>query len=256
LVILFIDEEKRDHMIICEIGLNHMGNIKYANEYIDKIIKSKADGILFHIREKSFYEKYPELELSNQVYKTISKMIKKNKMKFGITLADPEKIKFCEKLDVDFYKIFSKDILYEKLVKKIILTKKKIFVSTGMSNISEIKKFVNLTKNNKKQITLIHTQLDNSIEKVNLKAILLLKEKFKMNVGYGNHASNIFTIYISIAYEPTDFLFYVKGTKVRKHIDEPHAVQLKDLKKFIDDLNELKKSIGKKTKIKMNANIK
>jgi N,N'-diacetyllegionaminate synthase len=243
-------------MIICEIGLNHMGDERYVKEYVKNIINAKADGVLFHIREKSFYEQYPELELSDQYYKIISKILKKNKIKFGITLADPEKIKFCEKLNVDFYKIFSKDILYEKLVKKIISTKKKVFVSTGMSNISEINKFINLTKNNKKHITLIHTQLDNSIEKVNLKAILLLKEKFKMNVGYGNHASNIFTTYTAIAYEPTDLLFYVKGQKVKKHIDDPHAVKLKNLKEFIKNLNELKKSIGKKTKIKMKANIK
>jgi len=243
-------------MIICEIGLNHMGDEKYVKEYLKSIIHAKADGVLFHIREKSFYDQYPELELSDKFYQVISKILKKNKIKFGITLADPEKTEFCKKLNVDFYKIFSKDILYKELIKKIISSKKRILASTGMSDINEIKKFVNLIKNNKKQITLIHTQLDNSIEKVNLKAILLLKEKFKMNVGYGNHASNTYTIYTSIAYEPSDILFYVKGEKVRRHIDDPHAVQLMDLKKFIEELNELKKSIGKKTKIKMKANIK
>jgi len=51
-------------------------------------------------------------------------------------------------------------------------------------------------------------------------------------------------------------LFYVKGEKVRRHIDDPHAVQLKDLKKIIHNLNEVKKLIGKKTKIKMRSNIK
>ena len=243
-------------MIICEIGLNHMGDKKYVQEYLKKIINAKADGVLFHIREKSFYELHPKLELSKKVYESISKTLKKNKVKFGITLSDPEKIKFCENLGIDFYKIFSKDILNEKLVRKIILTKKKIFVSTGMSDMSEIKKFIDLNKINKKQMTLIHTQLDNNIEKVNLKAILLMKEKFKMNIGYGNHASNIFTIYVSIAYEPSDLLFYVKGEKFRRHIDDPHAIQLDNLEIFIENLRDLKKSVGKKTKIKMKANIK
>jgi len=86
--------------------------------------------------------------------------------------------------------------------------------------------------------------------------MLLLKEKFKMNVGYGNHASNVLTIYVSVAYEPSDLLFYVKGNKFRKHIDESHAVQLNNLKKFIENLRDLQKSIGSKTKIKMKANIK
>jgi len=46
-------------MIICEISLNHMGSEKYATHYIDKIIKAKAVGVLFHIREKEFYLKNP-----------------------------------------------------------------------------------------------------------------------------------------------------------------------------------------------------
>jgi sialic acid synthase SpsE len=243
-------------MIICEIGLNHMGNIKYANEYIDKIIKSKADGILFHIREKSFYDTNPKLLLPDRFYVDAIKKVKKHKIKFGITLADPNKIEFCKKIGVDFYKIFSRDILEQKILSKIKLTKKITFVSTGMSNLNEIKKFVNIIKSEIKHFTLIHTQLDNDIKKVNLKAILLLKEKFKMNVGYGNHASNILTIYASIAYEPSDILFYVKGSKYKKHIDDPHAVELNNLKKFIENIKDLEKSIGDKTKVKMNANIK
>lgn len=243
-------------MIICEIGLNHMGNIKYANEYIDKIIKSKADGILFHIREKSFYDTNPKLLLPDKFYVEAIKKVKKHNIKFGVTLADPNKIEFCEKLGVDFYKIFSRDILDYEILTKIKSTKKRTFVSTGMSDVNEIKKFVNIIKNKIKYFTLIHTQLDNNIEKVNLKAILLLKEKFKMNVGYGNHASNIFTIYVSIAYEPSDILFYVKGSKHKKHIDEPHAIELENLKKVIENIKDLEKSIGRKIKIKMNANIK
>ena len=242
-------------MIICEIGLNHMGDIKYANEYIDKIIKSKADGVLFHIREKSFYEINPKLLLPDKFYVQASKKIKNHKIKFGITLADPDKIEFCKKIDVDFYKIFSRDILDKKIIDKIKSTKKKTYVSTGMSNLSEIKKFIKLINYNK-QFTLIHTQLDNDIEKVNLKAILLLKEKFKMNVGYGNHAKNIFSIFVSIAYQPSDYLFYVKGSKIKKHPDEPHAISLNNLKDFIKNIKDLEKAVGNKTKIKMNANIK
>ena len=238
-------------MIICEVGLNHMGNIKYANEYIDKIIKAKADGILFHIREKSFYDANPKLLLPDKFYVDAIKKVKKHNLKFGITLADPDKIEFCKKIGVDFYKIFSRDILEEKLIKKIVLTKKKIFVSTGISNINEIKKFIDIIKNKKKQITLVHTYLDKDISKVNLKAIPLLKEQFKMNVAYGNHAENYLVIYLCIAFQPSDILFYVKGSKHRKHIDDFHAVRLDKLQSFIGNLKILPNALGNKNKIKL-----
>jgi len=243
-------------MIICEIGLNHMGNIKYANEYIEKIIKSNADGILFHIREKSFYEKNPKLLLTDKFYSDAIKKTKKNNLKFGITIADIDKIEFCEKIGVDFYKIFSRDILEKELIKKVLSTKKNIFVSTGLSNLKDIKKFVNLIKNHKKQFTLIHTQLDNNIEKVNLKAITLLKEKFKMNVGYGNHAKNIFIIFLSLALDPTDLIFYVKGSRYKKHIDDEHAIKLNELKTMIENIKELPKGLGEKRKYRSESKIK
>ena len=223
-----------------------MGSIKYANEYIDKIIKSKADGILFHIREKSFYDTNPKLLLPDKFYVEAIKKVKKYNIKFGVTLADPDKVEFCEKLGVDFYKIFSRDILEEELIKKIVSTKKKIFVSTGLSNINEIKKFERIIEKKKKQITLVHTYLDKNISKVNLKAIPFLKDQFKMNVAYGNHAENSLVIYLSLAFQPSDILFYVKGMKYKHHIDDPHAIKLNELQDFVKNIKILPNALGRK----------
>ena len=238
-------------MIICEIGLNHMGNTKYANEYIEKIIKTNADGILFHIREKSFYETNPKLLLSDKFYINAIKKIKKHNLKFGITIADIDKIEFCKNIGVDFYKIFSRDILEKELIKKVVSTKKKIFVSTGISNIKEIEKFEKTIGNKKKQIILVHTHLNKDISKVNLNAMNELKEKFKMNIAYGNHAENPFVIYLSLAFQPSDILFYVKGSKYKHHIDEPHSIELKKIEEFIVNLKILPSALGNKNKIKL-----
>ena len=238
-------------MIICEIGLNHMGDEEYARDYVRKIINAKSDGILFHIREKSFYKKHPKLLLSDRFYIESIKKVKKHKMKFGITLAASDKVEFCEKSGVDFYKIFSRDILEKELIRKIVLTKKKIFVSTGISNINEIKKFEKMIKNRKKQITLVHTHLDKDISKVNLNAIPNLKEKFKMNVAYGNHAENPIVVYLSLVFQPSDVLFYVKGSKHQKHIDDFHAVKLNELQNFVENLKILPNALGSKNKIKL-----
>jgi len=241
-------------MIICEVGLNHMGSIKYANEYINKIIRLKIDGIIFHLREKTFYQQRAgsKFLLPDDFYFKISKKLKKNKIKFGMAVVEPDSIDFCEKINVDFYKIFGDDIGNIKLLNKIKKTKKKTFVSTGTAGLSEIRKFVKHIVGCKQKFTLIHTQLNYDIEVVNLKAIPLLKEKFGLPVSYGNHASNIKVIYLALVYEPSDILFYVKGNKVKKHVDEPHAVRLDELPALVNDLYDLPKSIGSGKKIKMN----
>ncbi len=244
-------------MIICEIGLNHMGDINYAEDYVKKIIKAKADGVIFHIREKEFYDKQKNcvFKLNEEFYFKISKKLKKEKIKLGIAIADPEKISLCEEFKSDFYKIFSRDLLDKKIIDVVRNTKKPIFASTGMSNIKEINKFVNYINKNKK-FTLIHTQLNHNIENVNLRAIPFLKEKFGMNVGFGNHSDNHNVLYLSLAYKPDDILFYVKGSKMKKHVDEPHAIELEKLEEIIKNLKILPKSLGKKEKIKMKNSIK
>jgi len=244
-------------MIICEIGLNHMGKIDYANEYVNKIIKAKPDGVLFHIREKEFYEKKEtsKLKLPDSFYFKIAKKLKKNNIKFGITLADPEKIDFCREIGVDFYKVFGRDILYFDLIEKVRKTKKKIFVSTSMSNTNEIKQFRKFVKKSK-QFTIIHTQLDNNIDLVNLRAISMLKKKFGMNIAYGNHCENLNVLYVALCFEPSDLLFYVKGNRKKKHVDELHAYELDTISELIMNLRELPRSLGKEIKIKMDARIK
>ena len=117
-------------MIICEVGLNHNGNEKYAKEYVDAVIKSKTDAIVFHIREESFYHgKNKKKKLSDGFYRNAREKVRKEKIKFGVTIADINKISFCESIDVDFYKIWSLDINNKELITELLKsTNKKIFV--------------------------------------------------------------------------------------------------------------------------------
>jgi len=43
-------------MIVCEVGLNHLGNEEYSTMYVEKLSKSNCDAISYQIREPEFYE--------------------------------------------------------------------------------------------------------------------------------------------------------------------------------------------------------
>jgi len=240
-------------MIIAEIGLNHLGDSKYADYYLKNIVKSKVDAVTFQIREKSFYEtdKTSSLKLSEKYYIKAREYCYKNKINFGVALADETLIDFFESLNVDFYKILSKDIENFSLLSKIFNTKKKIFLSTGLSGITEIKNTIKKVKGSKKYITLIHTQLSHNLENVNLKSIPFLQEKIKFSVGYGHHTINPNVMYLALAFNPSDVFFYVKGTKTNQHPDEEHALLVNNLSERVKNLNELSKSLGKFKKSKM-----
>ena len=232
-------------MIICEIGLNHLGDEEYALEYVSKILSTDVDAITFQIRESDFYvDTYDSFILSDNFYRNIVEKIKNSNVLIGIALSDIKKIPFFDSLNIDFFKILSKDFKNNKLISEMLKTKKHIYISTGTVNELEISNFINNFSPKKSFFTLIHTQMSYNIEDVNLKAISILQKKFQLPVAYGNHSHNYLTTFVALGFEPSDIFIYVKGNKNKSHPDEVHSIPLENLETFVHDLKELKKSIG------------
>ena len=228
-------------MIICEVGLNHLGNEDYSNLYFTKLMESDCDAITYQIREKEFYKgKYKDFELSFDYY---SSLINKSKdKKFGIALADKNLIDECESIGVDFYKVLSWDLKdYEYIHSLLNKTSKPIYVSTGTSSLKDLNEFYK-EFSGIDRISLIHTQLTQSVEDTNLKALTTL-DKFGFDVGFGNHCQNLNVIYSSLAFNPSQIWFYVKGTELY-HPDDNHSVGIYQVKDFIKNIKEVRLSIG------------
>lgn len=245
-------------MIICEIGQNHCGDTKYADQYIEALLKVPPDAITFQLREKKYYQEGigAGFALPDNYYKKTAAQLRKNDVKFGMAICDPDRVEFCERIGVDFYKTLGKDIKNLDLIIKLLKTGKKIFVSTGMSDMKEISAFLAKVKKFKSQITLIHTQMTHSLDEVNLKAISALKRKFNLPVAFGIHAPNIRVLYVVLGFEPSDIFFYVKGGKKgANHRDNEHAVSLVDYPEVMINLRELARTIGKEEKLKMSNKI-
>ena len=207
-------------MLVCEIGLNHLGDEKYASEYVSTILTTDIDAITFQIREPEFYvKKYLNYILSDNFYRYIFDKIKKSKIKIGIALSDIDKIPFFNSLGVDFFKVLSKDFKNNKFVSELLKTEKHIFISTGTVNESEISEFLKIFSSKKSFFSLIHTQMTYDIQDVNLKAISVLQKKFHLPVAYGNHSQNHLVSYIALSYNPSDIFIYVKGDETKLHPD-------------------------------------
>lgn len=245
-------------MIICEIGQNHCGDVKYAEHYVDVLVKFSPDAIMFQLREKEYYQKGigAGFILPENFYKKAAIRIKKTNVKLGMAICDPDRIGFCEKIGVDFYKVPSKDIKNYSLIMNLLKTGKKVFVSTGMSDMKEIGAFVTKIKKFKDQITLVHTQLTYLLDEINLKAINAMKRKFGLPVAFGSHSPNVNALYTVLGFEPSDIFFFVRGNKRgANHRDKEHAVLLSNLSEVIRNLRELPRIIGKEEKIKMDNQI-
>lgn len=240
-------------MIIAEIGMNHLGSFFSAEIMLMDLFKTEIDGITFQVREKEYYSKKPKYKLKDKDYIKLSKQIKNSGKKFGIALADFDKIDFFESIEVDFYKVIRNDMTNLKLMDKLLSLNKKIIVSTGLSSDYDIKTFMDKYKNNK-NIVLNHTQLSYKVNDCNLSAIPTLKEKYNCDVSYGNHCDNLNTLYMSLCYSPSDILFYVKNENTHwpvEYPDDKHAIGLDKVKDVTKNLKILSGAIGKGVKEKM-----
>lgn len=241
-------------MIICEIGLNHLGIEDYANQYIDAVVNTKADAITFQVIKDSFFKKeeYKKLKLRKEFFIEALLRTKRKRKQFGAAIDDETEVRSLEQNGIDFFKVLSKDLNNYRLIDEIIkASNKPIFISTGMSNLREIERLFNRYETEKNRITLIQTQLSNKIEDVNFAAIPLLRDTFQTPVAYGFHSSNHNALYMSVAYNPESIFFYIKQSDDVKYPDDAHAITLENISTVVDNLLELQLAIGSGQKIKM-----
>tara|TARA_B100000787_G_C16177799_1_gene290040 strand:- start:931 stop:1665 length:735 start_codon:yes stop_codon:yes gene_type:complete len=240
-------------MVIVEIGLNHLGSKEMLSEFLKKI-PDNVDGISIQILSDEFFNnpKYSKLKLSEEIlFSFINKLLLSGK-KVGLAIDDHTKINKFMPDKISFYKILSKDIDNKELIDAVKTTNaESIFISTGMSDFKTLDDIIPELVKSDKRIKLIHTQLSNNENEVNLKAIESMRARYKTPVAYGHHCSIVNVIYTSLGFLPESIFFYVKGNKNLKYPDNYHAIKVDDVKGVVDDINILKKSIGDGMKIAM-----
>jgi len=244
--------------IVAEIGMNHMGDPAYADEYVQSLIEARPDGVTFQVRETSYYSKQSageSTQLDDGYYRKASKALHDAGILFGVGLCDPHKAAFFSQIGADFYKILSKDVGDADLIKAVSASGKPVHVSTGMSDEDEIALFLRNSAETEPILSLIHTQLSYDDADTNLRAIRRLRDLFNIPVGFGSHSTDLNAIYAAVGFDPAAVFFYVKGSRAIQHRDEDHAVALAATKDIVRELRRLETMLGDGVKKKMSNRI-
>lgn len=213
-------------LIIAEVGVNHNGDIDTAKKLIDVASESDADVVKFQTfnaeslvtneapkakyqidntkNQNSQLEMLKELELSKETFKDLSEYCQGKDIEFLSTGFDKESIKFLVDIGIKRVKIPSGEINNLPLLKYISTLGLPIIISTGMSYLSEVKETFDYFLNQgvqKDQITLLHctSEYPASIDSVNMKAMIRMRDEFNVNVGYSDHTLNIETPIAAVA---------------------------------------------------------
>jgi N,N'-diacetyllegionaminate synthase len=206
-------------VIIAEAGVNHNGSIELAKKLIDvakdagadyvKFQTFKAENLVLESAKKTVYQQQNMSDADNSQYSMLKKLelsfeqhielfeyCKKKQIKFFSTAFDLESIAVLSKLKLGIWKIPSGEITNYPYLKAIALKNEPVILSTGMSNLQEIKEAIDaLTKNglSKEKITVLHcnTEYPTPMQDVNLNAMLELSKELKVKTGYSDHTQGI-----------------------------------------------------------------
>jgi N-acetylneuraminate synthase len=212
-----IISHKSDPYIISEIGANHNGDIDLAFKMIDESIKCGVDSVKFQSWTKDSLFSKRQFESDDQAvsnedtqnslsyevnkyslsYENIEQIYEycdKKNITFLSSVFSNDEVDFLDKLGMAAFKIASMDINNLILLEKIATKNKPVLLSTGMSNITEISNAVSILESNGSgPIVLFHTVStyppDDS--DLNLKNIMMLKEKFDLIIGFSDHTLGI-----------------------------------------------------------------
>ena len=258
--------KKNKIFLIAEIGGNHEGNFKRAKKLTHLAIKAGADAIKFQMYTGSTlvnkiysperHKHFSKLELPIKKYIELAKICKKNKVIFMASAWD-EKIFSAIKNYMSIIKIGSGDLTHYSLIKKFVETKKPIILSTGLSNINQVTNVVNFIKKNdpnyikKRKLALMQctSSYPTPYDDVNLLAIQDLKSRFNLQVGYSDHTKGNLACEIAFALGAQIIEVHFTDNKNRKTFrDHQVSMDYKDMKKFLEKVNKIKKLLGKKFK--------
>ena len=172
-------------IVIAEAGVNHNGKIELAKELIDAAVDSGADFIKFQSfkanklltrkapkadyqikntkPDEDQYAMIKKLELSEKMHSEIIEYCRERNIKFLSTGFDDDSIDFLVSCGLKILKIPSGEINNLPYLRHIGSLNKELILSTGMSNLDEIReaiKILNLAGTPKENITLLHCSTD------------------------------------------------------------------------------------------------
>jgi len=269
--------------IIAEAGVNHNGSLKLAQRLVDVAVEAGANAVKFQTFkaenviskfaqmaeyqkknlgvEKSQLEMVKELELSFDDFVELKNYCDKKGIMFLSTPFDIESARFLKDLGLEIFKIPSGEITNYPLLREIGSYGKKIILSTGMADLGEIENALDVLTEfgtKKENITVLHcnTEYPTPFEDVNLKAMLTIKETFKVNVGYSDHTLGIEVPIAAVALGARVIEKHFTLDKNLPGPDHKASLEPNELKAMVNAIRNIEKALGNGIKKPSKSEIK
>ena len=198
--------------IIAEAGVNHGGDIELAKDLIDAAVEANADAVKFQafrtenlilsdVRKapyqqkttgssESQFEMLKKLEVTKEQNIELIDYAKQKNIIFLSTPFDEVSLEELSEISLDAFKVASTDTTNIPFLIKMAKKGKPMFLSTGMSWLSEVRMALEAIYPYNKDVVLMQCTANYPIEdkEANLAVINTYRESFDVLLGYSDHS--------------------------------------------------------------------
>lgn len=256
-------------LIIAEAGVNHNGDFKLAKQLVDKakeagadIVKfqtCKAENVISRYADKAEYQKETTGEADSQLemvrklmltyeeYGMLKEYCDEKGIAFLSTAFDLPSVDYLHSIGMKMWKIPSGEITNLPLLLKIASLHEPIIMSTGMSELDEVKEAVRVLKENGAgEITLLHctTEYPAPYEDVNLQAMLTMKDELGLKVGYSDHTKGIEIPVAAVAMGAEVIEKHFTLSRDMEGPDHKASLEPDELKQMVDSIRHVEMAKG------------
>lgn len=259
-------------IIIGEAGVNHNGDINLAKKLIDVAVEAgvdyvkfqtfKAESLVSKSAKKADYQientqnatenqlqMLKKFELTHEQHVELMGYCRQKNISFFSTAFDIESLIYLKELGLSMVKIPSGEITNLPYLRKAAELFSKVMISTGMSTLKDIENALNVFLSagvKREAIYILHcnTEYPTPMKDVNLLAMLEIKNKFNVEIGYSDHTLGIEVASAAVAL----------GAKViEKHFtldrslpgpDQLASLELVELKEMVASIRNIELAIS------------
>jgi sialic acid synthase SpsE len=201
---------KNNCYIIAEAGLNHNGSMKIAKLLIDVASIAGADAVKFQKRTvdvlavgsvlEAADDRFPEfgrtyreireyLEFDLSQYSELKTYSEEKGLDFIVTAFDKEAVDFLKQVCVEKFKLASHSLTNYDLLKYLADQNKETILSTGMAELEEIDRAVEIFTAKRAPLSLMHcvSAYPTPLDECNIEMMSVLSERYGLPTGYSGH---------------------------------------------------------------------
>jgi N,N'-diacetyllegionaminate synthase len=252
--------------VVAEIGNNHDGSVGQARAMIEAAAEAGADAVKFqtHIAEAEMLPSTPtpphfdeprfeftrRMELDFDQHVELKELAEERGLVFFSSPFSVKAVELLERVGVPAYKIASGEVTNPPLVEAVAATGRPVLLSTGMSGLDEIEGAVSILRAHESPFLIMQCTSTYPCppEKVNLRAMRTLGERFDCPVGLSDHTADIYTAIAAVA---------LGAACVEKHFtlsrrlygpDHHASLEPPDLARLVEGVRQVEAAIGDEAK--------